>query len=338
MVHRNYHEVEGDNPAACAYELGRLFGPIVQEYIAYAREDEDWPARRQDAQLLLEETARYFPGYVEELKAYARAARVDLLDLWTMSIEDELDDDGSEKCTTVISNEGRLIGHNEDWDPDASEDICILKKRCGGVTTLELYYYACPLGGAAISISSRGYVQAINSLDHMDRQPGVPKLVMARRLSEMKSIGAELEGVLGIPRSSGFAHNLVDRTGHVTIVETTATRESVWHPDLPSVHTNHLLSPALEKLRGEPDGKSTFRRYRSACDLVQPVMNVRTMERLLADDSCGSRSSLFNCNTIGRAIVDLDRGVASFWLRREARKGWIDYPINFFCEAAEVSS
>lgn len=338
MVHMNYHEVEGDSPAACAHELGRLFGPIVQDYISYARDDEGWPARRQDAQRLLHETARYFPDYVEELRAYAMAARIDLLDLWTMSIEDELDDDGSEKCTTVITNKGRLIGHNEDWDPDSSEDICVLKKRCGGVTTLELYYYGCPLGGAAISISSRGYVQAINSLDHTDWRIGVPKLVLARRLSEMSSIDTELAGVLSIPRSSGFAHNLIDRAGNVTIVETTATRDSVQHPDLPSVHTNHLLCPNLESLRGEPDGKSTFRRFRSACDLAQPVMDPRQMERLLADDSRGSQSSIFNRNTIARAVVDLDKGVASFWLRREAKKGWIDYPINFFCETAEVSA
>lgn len=338
MVHRNYHEVEGDSPAACAHEVGRLFAPIVQDYISYAREDEDWAAHRQDAQRLLNETARYFPDYVEELRAYAKGARVDLLDLWTMSIEDELDDGGSEKCTTIITNKGHLIGHNEDWDPDSSEDICILKKRCGEVTTLELYYYGCPLGGAAISISSRGYVQAINSLDHTDWQIGVPKLVLARRLSEMRSIGAELAGLLAIPRSSGFAHNLIDRQGNVTVVETTATRHSIQHPDLPSVHTNHLLCPGLESLRGEPDGKSTLRRYRSACDLAQPVMAPKQMERLLADDSRGARSSLFNRNTIARAIVDLDKGVARFWLHREAKRGWIDYPINFFCETAEVSA
>lgn len=338
MIHQNYHEVEGDSPAACGRALGRLFGANVQDYIGHARADRGWPARRQDAQSLLLETARYFPDYVEELTAYAKAAGVDLLDLWTISIEDELDDDGTEKCTTVITNNGRLIGHNEDWGPDASDDICILKKRCGEVTTLELYYYGCPLGGAAISFSSRGYVQAINSLDHTDWQVGVPKMVLARRLSEMENIDSELEGLLAIPRSSGFAHNLVDRSGRVTVVETTATRDSVQNPNLPSVHTNHLLCPTLEALQGEPDGKSTFRRYKSARGLARPVMDDRQMKRLLSDESRGSASSLFNRNTIARAVVDLDKGLASFWLRREAKKGWIDYPVNFFSRMAEVSA
>jgi hypothetical protein len=34
--------------------------------------------------------------------------------------------------------------------------------------------------------------------------------------------------------------------------------------------------------------------------------------------------------------VDLDKRVASFWLRREKSKGWIDYPIDFYSDAADV--
>lgn len=337
MTHRNYHEISGDTPHACGHELGRLFGPIVRDYIADAREDGAWQARRRQAQPLLAQTAKFFPAYVEELEAYASAAGLPLIDLWTLSIEDELDDDGCERCTTIVTNNGRLIGHNEDWDPDAADDICILKKRCAGVTTLELYYYGCPLGGVALSVSSRGLAQAINSLDHTDWQVGVPKLVLARRLSEIRNVDAELGGLLAVPRSSGFAHNLIDRSGRVTLVECTATRHSVHYRDNPSVHTNHMLCPELGRFQGHHEGKSTLRRYGSACDLVRPMMDPQDMSKLLSDQSRGSNSSVFNRNTIARAIVDLDRRTASFWLRRESRKGWIDYSIDFFADAAEAS-
>jgi hypothetical protein len=329
-VHRNYHEVAGATPAALGRALGDVFGPTVREYIKEERGGRTWQRRTRDAEELLSYTSRYFPAYVEELQGYAQAARVSLLDLWTMSVEDELDDDDdAEKCTTVITNGGRLIGHNEDWDADAVDDICILKKTCGAVTTLELYYYGSPLGGTALSICSRGYVQAINSLSHTDWQPGVPKIVVARRLSELREADAELERVLAIPRSSGFAHNLVHRTGAVTAVECSAKRQVAHQPAIPFVHTNHVLDPSLRGVEGDHDGRSTLRRYDAACTLVHPSMDQPALVRLTSDDTRGTTDSIFNRNTIARATVDLDRRVASFWLKREAGQGWIDYPIDF---------
>ena len=330
MRHRNYHEVEGSNPAECGRQLGRLFGPIVRDYIEYGRDTCDWAQYRRDADDLLSVTARYFPHYIEELEAYAAAAGVSLLDLWTMSIEDELGDDDSEKCTTVITNDGRLIAHNEDWDADSSDDICILKKRCGDVTTLELYYYGSPLGGTALSICSRGYAQAINSLSHADWQEGVPKIVMGRRISELQDTGPELAKLLTIPRSSGFAHSLVDRDGRVTLLESTAKHHVLQQPQLPFVHTNHIVHPKLAEFEGDHDGKSTFRRYDAACGLVCGEMGETSMMRLMSDDSGGKNAGILNRKTIARAIVDLDRRVAKIWLKREQQKGWIDYPIDFF--------
>lgn len=337
MVHRNYHEVSGATPAECGSILGRLFGRILAGYIADARDDETWPERRRDAEPLLAQTARYFPAYFEELSAYAKAAGVSLIDLWTISIEDELEDDDTEKCTTVITNNGRLIAHNEDWDADAADDICILKKRCGDVTTLELYYYGCPLGGTALSICSNGYVQAINSLSLADWRVGVPKIVLARRMAEISNVKAELEEVLSVPRSSGFTHNLVDRNGRTTVVECTARRHSVRHPETPAVHTNHVLQRDLARFEGDHDGKSTFRRYETAYALVRPHMDEREMIRLLSDEGASKTNSVFNRNTIARAIVDLDRNVASFWLRRESQRGWIEYPLDFIGAAGLVA-
>ncbi|MBX9589012.1 MAG: C45 family peptidase [Hyphomonadaceae bacterium] len=338
MVHRNYHEVAGETPRACGRELGRLFGPVVRDYIMEERDSKAWQRRRRDAEVLWSCTLKHFPAYAEELQAYADAARLPLLDLWTMSIEDELDDDESEKCTTVVTNGGRLIAHNEDWDADAADDICILKKTCGSVTTLELYYYGCPLGGTALTICSRGYVQAINSLSHSDWQPGIPKIVLARAVSELSDADAELGRLLAVPRSSGFAHNLIHRSGRLTVVECTATRHVVDRPPTPFVHTNHMLHPDLARLAGDPDGKSTFRRYDTACSLVRASMDEASLMRLTGDTARGRTDSVLNRNTIARAIVDLDRRVVKFWLRREDRQGWVDYPIDFLVDAAAPSA
>lgn len=338
MAHLNYHEVAGANPAECGRELGRLFGSIARDYVNEERKSKAWQQRRRDAEVLLSHTARHFPVYVDELQAYADAAHIALLDLWTMSVEDELDDEKHEKCTTIVTNGGRLIAHNEDWDADSADDICILRRECGGVTTLELYYYGCPLGRTALSICSLGYVQAINSLNHSDWQAGVPKIVMARALSELKDADAELGRVLDIRRSSGFAHNLVDRAGRLTAVECTATRQIVQRPQSPFIHTNHMLDPALARFNGDSDGKSTFRRYDTACSRARASMDETDLMRLAGDETCGRTDSIFNRNTIARAIVDLEGRVVRFWLKREKLKGWIDYPIDFLFEASVPSA
>ena len=338
MTHSNYHEVSGANPVACGREFGRLFGATIRDYIEEERHGKTWKRRRQHADVLLNHTARSFPHYVEELQAYADAARLELLDVWTMSVEDELDGEGPEKCTTVVTNGGKLIAHNEDWDADSADDICIVKRQCGNTTTLELYYYGTPLGRTALSICSLGYVQAINSLSHSDRQAGVPKIVVARALSEVSEVRGEIDRLLAIPRSSGFAHTLVHRSGQVTSVECTATQHMVSWPKTPFVHTNHTLHPSLAEFVCEPDGRSTFKRYDTACRLARAAMGEADLIRLTSDATSGKTESVLNQNTIARAVIDLDRRVVKFWLKRESKKGWIDYPIDFLFDTGVPSA
>lgn len=327
-THSHYFEVRGDTPADCGRQLGRLFGRMARDLIAEERADGSLQRYRAAAEERLSLTAAFFPSYVEELKAYAEAARVDLVELWTMSILDDLAPDACEHCTTLVTNNGMLVAHNEDWSADAANGIVILKRTCGPVTTLELYYYGCPLGGVAISVSSNGYVQAINSVTHRDQGLGVPKTVLARRLSEVRDLGRELDGILGIPRASGFAHTLIDRTGRATVIELTATAADVTCPGAPFAHTNHLLAPDLCPVAGAAS-HSSLTRYRDASAAAAPTMDAATLGDVMGRKDRGREASLFNDNTIARAIVDLDRRVASFWLRRERRKGWIDYPIDF---------
>lgn len=326
MVHANYYEVEGSDPVKLGRALGLRFGDKIRDYIEDL-EDVDQSAWAR-ARMLLQQTEKYFPDYVAELQSYANAADVELLELWAVAIEDQLSPDASERCTTIVTNEGHLIGHNEDWDPDAATEICILKKRAGSTTSLELYYYGAPLGGVALSISSRGHIQAINSIAHADSRDGVPKHAIARALSELRFGSADLERILAVPRSSGFAHILVDRAGHLTSIECTATQHRVTSPRTPFVHTNHLLDPVLGQ-RGLAASESSFHRFKNATAMAAQSMDVASMTRLVGDQSQGKSKSILNRNTIARAIVDFDQQTAHFWLHQESEKGWIPYSIDF---------
>jgi Acyl-coenzyme A:6-aminopenicillanic acid acyl-transferase len=332
MTHRNFHTFEARDHIDLGHQLGECFGSIQREYLKEVRDCEDWGEHSDTSQRLLKITRQHFPEQIEELQAYAAAANLPFLDLWTMMIEEELSSDYVERCTTVITNGGRLVAHNEDWDADAAEDICIVKKSVGTTTILELYYYGCPLGGVAMSIHSNGIIQTVNSLDHSDWQPGIPKAVFARRVSECRNIDRELEGLLALPRSSGFAHNLVDRYGAVTSIECTARRHCVTTPSLPFVHTNHMLSPALVSWDDAQHKKSTNKRYGCACELVASAMNEDAAMGLMSNREHGKASSVFNRNTIARGMVDLERRQVNFWLHRESDKGWVPYSIDFLFE------
>lgn len=326
MGHTNYYEVEGSDPVKIGRALGVQFGDRIRGYIADLEDVDDSAWRR--ARILLQQTEKYFPEYVAELQAYANAADVELLELWAVAIEDELSADASERCTTIVTNEARLIGHTEDWDPDASTEICVLKKRVGRTTSLELYYYGSPLGGIALSISSRGHIQSVNSLAHADTRIGVPKHAIARSLSELRFGGADLERLLAVPRSSGFAHTLIDRTARLTNIECTATQHRVTRPRTPFVHTNHLLDPVLSQL-GLVASDSSWNRFEDASAMASPTMDLATMMTLLGDQSRGKSKSVLNKNTIARAIVDFDKQTAYFWLKQESEKGWVPYSIDF---------
>ena len=325
-MHKNYHEVKAGDHQQLGRRLGTLFGERIRGYLAEEMARDDWPGLRTRASAYLDCTQQHFPQYILELTAFAESAGVDVLDLWTLSIEDELEADGYERCTTAVTNGGQLIGHNEDWSADAKEDICLIRKTIGATTTLELYYYACPLGGAAFSVRGDGYVQAINSMQATDHQIGVPRTVIARRLSEITGGDEEIRRVLGLARASGFAHVIGDAAGAVLALECTATCFAITRPVLPFVHTNHVLAAELQGLADDDDTGTSRQRYDLARRLVGADMQGDALKDALGRKK-GKYRGLFNKNTIARVIFDRSEGRLSVWLRREKELGFIDYPI-----------
>jgi len=329
MRHASYHEVEADSPAELGGTLGAMFGGEMRQSVDEARGGRSWNRKVAIADRQIAITRRHFPQYIDELEAYARAAGLPLVHVWVVMCEDEFDDLAAEKCTTVVTNGGRLVSHNEDWDEDAADAICVLRKTLAGLTTLELHYTNTPLGGSALSINSHGVIQAINSLSHTDGQVGVPRNVIARWLSETRDPEDDFRRLHEVPRSAGYNHVLVGADGSVVDIECSATRQIMFRPALPCAHTNHFLSRDLADLEAAEEDNSTYRRHRSACALLKQTMTLEEMIALNSETAHGKQASIMNRNTIGRVIVDRDARVAHIWLRREAKLGWVAYPLVF---------
>jgi hypothetical protein len=326
--HQHYYELEADSYRELGLRRGEMFGEFLRRTLNERREDRDWNETVARAQEYLAPAGAAFPQYVDELKGYAEAANAPFGELWALSLEDEVTDESYERCTTVVTNHGALIAHNEDWDDDAEDQICVVSKRVGNLRSFELYYLN-TLGGNSISINSNGYVHAINSLSHTDGQIGVPKNLVARWLSETRSPDSDYEKLTELRRASGYHHTLVSLDGRIWSIECSATEQKLLRPTPPFIHTNHFLTD-LRRFEGRRRDlvPGTRTRYETAEECLEESMDWDDVEELVSDTSEGDDDSVFNERTIARMIVDVRHMEANVWLSREENKGWLTYDLR----------
>ncbi|MBL6991443.1 MAG: hypothetical protein ISR65_16790 [Bacteriovoracaceae bacterium] len=327
MKHQNFFQFVAKDEEEAGFILGELFKDELSEILEYYQSLPDWRSRVNCSLPYLSATKKAFPLVYSELVGQSKGAQIDLQQLWAIVIEDELDDYFFEKCTTMVTNNGLLIGHNEDWDPQSSDYITILKKTVRGVTTLELYYIA-TLGGNSFSINSNGFVQAVNTLDHKFYQVGVPRTIFSKVLSNTTSVVDDLKKYEHIKRASGFHQLIISPQGRCFSIESTADEYLLKYPKLPFVHTNHYQSD-LKKYENTKNVGGTFKRLQAGKNLLKPIMNNDELKSVLNNQADGPKESIFNEKTIAKALIDLKEMKMEVWLLRESQKGWISYPLDF---------
>lgn len=323
MKHKNYYEIIARDNYDLGLKTGILFGEITRNSFEKRKKKNDWRLKIENAKKYLEVTIKFFPQYIEEINGYARSSHISFEDLWTLMADVEM----HEKCTTFVTNDGQAISHNEDWEKDSENDICVLKKTLNNTILLELYYYN-TLGGVSISINSHGYVQAINTLDHTDSQVGVPRNIIARWLSETKDVEKNYQKLKLIPRANGYNHVFV-KNDSVWNLECTARHQILSKPPFPFIHTNHYLSEKLKPFEKTENLTYTFQRYEKIERLLKNKMSREEIIKVNSDVSGGPQASIMNERTIAKMIVDLKNKIAKIWLKREDEKSWIDYSLEF---------
>lgn len=308
--------------------MGQAFADKAHQEISVAVHHPQWSQHIQIAAPQLRLTQRFFPQYIEELKGYAAGAGVAFSDLWTISLEDDAftpPEPRPAKCTTIITNNGRLIGHSEDHDAEGQIDLCIVKKTIGTFSTTELFYYD-TIGGSAIGFNSAGYVHAVNTLLYTRTRLGVPKLIQARALLDSTNPAQDLQKVAALPRTSGFSHLLVAPSGELWHAEFTAITAQITTPAMPFCHTNHCTIGRTRLPARDIWGTSS--RLTFARKAVKPQMTDRALQQLLLDDSLGDDLSLHNERSMAKMVINLETHQAYIWLRREEEKGWVIYPMR----------
>lgn len=307
--------------------MGEKLSDVAKQAVVEAIKTPNWSLRTVRAEKFLKFNQDYFPQYVDELKGYAKGASVDFLNLYTLSLEDEVNEDYShEKCTTLVTNDGKLLAHNEDWDKGSENKICVVQKTVGGTVILELFYYN-TLGGNSVSINQNGYIIAINSMVSSDATIGVSKNFIGRWLSKTSDPEIDITKLKNMTRSSGHNINILHKDGALWNVEYTSHHLVASKPPTPFVHSNHYLSE-ISKYEANTNKNGTFDRYKTAKEKTKLQMNVDEVTALMNDESSGEIRSIMNERTVAKIIVDLPKNLARIWLLRESELGFVDYNLK----------
>jgi predicted choloylglycine hydrolase len=325
-MHQNYYSFYAKTHYEMGVAMGKKFALETRNALVQAKLKVNWLAKKHTALQMIGVSSHYFPHYIEELRGYADGAEVDFLDFWTISLEDDAfsaKNSNRAKCTTIITNNGSLIGHNEDYfAPGFKDTICVVRKKIGDFSTLEIFYYN-TLGGSSIGVNSNGFVHAVNTLLYTTKQIGVPKSMIARCLLDTKDPEKDLLWLSSLERASGFSHLIADKLGHIWNAEFTSKTVEISQPSLPYCHTNHCLLKNTSA--SERDVYGTNSRLQFAQKHTQISMDEKTLQNLLSDNSLGLKKSVLNERTIGQMIVNQETHSAKVLLLREKELGWIDY-------------
>lgn len=332
-VHTHYYDIKADTPREMGLALGHAFGGALKPFLSQLKPLPDKTRAYLADCLAL--TRQHFPDYVEELEGYAAGAGVDAAMLWQMLLEDDINALQTEKCTSMVTNDGRLIGHNEDWSADAARRLFILRRTLRGRTLFELHY-AGTLGGNALSINSSGMVQMINSLAGMPfdaSEPRVPTNIIGRFIAEATDTAAALKKLNAIPRMGGYAHTLIHAHGAGNqLLELSQDRIAARNiSQFPFVHANHYtLDDMLHCNRRPPaESESSRQRYAGASEGITAAMTPQQLMALLENDNKGPDNSLYNRRTIAGVAIDLDAKCAWIRLASEPEQDWVKYGLDF---------
>lgn len=326
MQHKNFHSFEANTH----FDLGLAMGKKFKSEASLALEnnnDPEFKDRVATSQMMLPLTQEHFPEYVDEIRGYAEGAGIDFEKMFAIAIEDDayIKKVGS-KCTTMITNGGKLLAHSEDnFEAGSENDVCIIKKEINGLTTLEIYYYN-TLGGVSVGINSNGYACSLNTLIDKPQQIGIPKCFVSRKFLDTNNPVSDYEKIKNLKLADGYNHNIIDLEGKITNIELSINETNISFPNSPFSHTNHCLF--LKNTSANDNIAGTLTRLKEAAK-VPPKVTIEEAQKRLDDDSLGDNVSIYNKRTVGRMIVDFDNLTCYIWLRREKELGWVEYPIDF---------
>ncbi|NMO16493.1 hypothetical protein HPC49_04160 [Pyxidicoccus fallax] len=322
--------------------LGAAVGSAFREHIQTAARSalEGLAGQGIDAATLRERIApaldaaeRWTPGYLAELRAWARAADVPLEVLSYLSSAGLPPVSAAHGCTSLAvrgPHGGIVVGHTEDSMAAVAEEVFLLDAtvtdaaRPGRFLAL-CYVYALP--GCSATLNGRGMAVLMDYLPDPDARVGLPMDFVTRALVDAPSIDAALDFLAATPRG-GSGNCVLAQGGRVVNVELTSTRMAVTEATDAGawVHTNHFLDPELARSVGEPQADSPPRLARGRV-LARAGLDVRGVMDLLADRQ-GFPDSICRERTVAGFVADTAAGEVRVCWGEPAHGTWTAHRLQ----------
>ena len=285
--------VEGSHYEA-GYQLGTELKANLRRSVKWMQEQDDWEKVRAEAQLFLQYSKQHVPEYVDEIRGAADAAGLELGDLFS-TICEEIGDPNyrfTRGCSDLIASDdvtrdgNVLVAHNNDTHASTEERVTIIHYRIDGEPEIVAVGY----GGLGISVgyNSAGISLTGNQLDSNDMRPGVPRMLLVRKILAAKTIVEAIDAAVIQPRASNYNQVISDSNGEIYSIEGSATDyEPLYAEDGYHVHTNHYTSLPMRHFEADRQWiASSIVRYNRGRRLLKGNLGkitVQTMMEALSD-------------------------------------------------------
>jgi isopenicillin-N N-acyltransferase-like protein len=284
------------------YQLGTELKANLVRNVQWMQEQDDWEKVRAEAQLFLQYSKQHVPEYVAEIQGAADAAGLELGDLFTTICEEITDPNyrHARGCSDLIASndvtrDGHvLVAHNNDTHSSTQERVTIIHYKIDGEPEIVAVGY----GGLGISVgyNSAGISLTGNQLDSNDMRPGVPRMLLVRKILSAKTIVEAIDAAVLQPRASNYNQVISDSNGEIYSIEGSATDyEPLYAEDGYHVHTNHYTSLPMRHFEADRQWiSSSIVRYNRGRRLMKKRLGQITVESLqqMLSDHVGQPRSI----------------------------------------------
>ena len=237
-----------------------------------------------------------------EIQGAADAADLELGDLFA-TICEEIGDPNyrfTRGCSDLIASndvtrDGHvLVAHNNDTHSSTQERVTIVHYRVEGEPEMVAVGY----GGLGISVgyNSAGISLTGNQLDSNDMRPGVPRMLLVRKILSAKTIVEAIDAAVLQPRASNYNQVISDANGEIYSIEGSATDyEPLYAEDGYHVHTNHYTSLPMRHFEADRQWiSSSIVRYNRGRRMMKNQLGQITVESLqeMLSDHVGNPRSI----------------------------------------------
>ncbi len=280
------------SPRDVGEQLGARFAKEASRAVAIFRKELTWEkgatmdGAKRYARKVYPRVEAWFPDFVEEMRAYAKAAGVsfDVLAAQWSGYSPAM---GLKGCTDLAVGPERtadgsvLVAHNEDYGPDYDGIVVPVYVAVDGKPAFFAMSYQGlfpTMGFSDVGISLTG-----NAMSPNDERLGIPKMVAPRRVLESRTLKEALEAAMPPGRGSSFNNIVCSREGELYSLEGSATDfEALYGSGGWLVHTNHYVGAKMLRFERNPHQKfCSILRYNRARKLLEAALGRVTPETIM---------------------------------------------------------